>query len=536
MLKALIKKELSELAAAYFISKKTGKKHSWEGCLGLMLLLACAAVSMGFAFFGMGMLFSFGFAEQGLNWLYYAMMGMIAVFFALIGEAFAVYSMLYKPKDNDLILSMPIPPRYILLARMSTLYLMSVLFTAVVFIPAMIAYRISVGSAALSVIFCFILIFVLALIALALACLLGWLVALVASKLKGNKAVISVLVSVALMTVYYVAYFRMNKLLNSAVENAEAISGFIKTRLIPLHHLGLAALGSPLYMLLFTLGGVALFVLVWLVLSKNFIGLVTNEKQRARAALRGGEIKAGSVMGSLLSREFRHFTSSAAYMLNCGFGAIMLLAAAVLVLVKSETILAAIEGITASVPMMGAALPCLAAAALMLTVATNCISAPSVSLEGANIWIVQSMPVEARSVLEAKILLHAIINGAAALIACVLFSAGLRLSALDAVLMTLCVLGFVLLTAVYGLMINIKKPRLDWTNETVPIKQGASVAISMFSGWGFVLLFGATGLAACVFAGVQVFLAVMLVVELGAALLIYRWITTRGAQIFATLQ
>ena len=45
----------------------------------------------------------------GLGWLYFAMMGLIAVLLGAFGSVFTTYSTLYLAKDNDLLLSLPIP-------------------------------------------------------------------------------------------------------------------------------------------------------------------------------------------------------------------------------------------------------------------------------------------------------------------------------------------------------------------------------------------------------------------------------------------
>ena len=535
MLKALIKKEFAELGAAYQINKKTGQRRSKGGIAGIAILLIFAGLSMGAAFLGMGMLFADGFSGKGFDWLYFAMMGLIAVAFATIGEVFAAYSALYKPKDNELLLSMPIPSRTILLARMTTLYIMSLLFTAVVFIPAMIAWWITCGAGAVSVIFCIILMFALALVALLLACFLGWVVAMIASRIRGNKAILTVIISVILITVYYVVYFRLNKLLHSAVDNAGAIAEFIKTRLFPFHHFGLAALGSPLHLLLFV-GGLALvFVLVWLLLAKNFTKLVTNERQNKKAVLRGDEIRTASVSKALLGREFKHFTSSAAYMLNCGLGLIIAVGASIFALIKSEAIRTAIFGVTESAPMLRALIPCAAALALMFALGLNLITAPSVSLEGSSLWIVQSMPVDTKKVLRAKLLLHIILNGAAGVICGILLGMALGLKAFEIFAAAACVLGFVVLTANIGLAMNLKRPMLDWTNETIPIKQGASVVFSMLISMGIMAVFTGLAFAFSLLIGGAPYMLAMAAIEIGVALLIRRWVMSRGAEIFAKL-
>lgn len=540
MLKALIKKQFAELAAVYSFNKKKGQQRSKGGAVGLMILLAFGALSIAFAFFGMGMLFSSSFVPMGLDWLHFAMMGMIAVFVSLVGEVFATYSMLYNAKDNELLLSMPIPSRTILLSRMVTLYIMSVFFVALAFVPATIAYFLNAPFSAAALIFCIILVFVLALIALTLACLLGWVVALIGSLIKGNKAVITVIISVVLLAGYYVVYFRLNKLLQSAVNNAEGIATAIKGYIVPFYYNGMAAVGSLPHMLIFTAGAIVLFALALLLLSKNFNRIVTKKQGAKAVRYNSGEIKRSGVESALLGREFKRLTSSAAYMLNCGLGVIMMIGVSILALVKSEAIRSALASIAAQAPFAAALVPAALVVAMMFLLSMNPFTAPSVSLEGSNIWILQTMPVDAKHALRAKRCMHYIINGLTALICSVMLGVAFGLGAVDIILVAACSLAFVVLTGAAGLAINLKKPFLDWTNETVAVKQGASVVISLFGGWGFAIVIG--GLAA-IFAlalnggaaAMRIFLAAAAVLQLVIAWLIVRWIDTKGARIFEKL-
>ena len=42
--------------------------------------------------------------------------------------------------------------------------------------------------------------------------------------------------------------------------------------------------------------------------------------------------------------------------------------------------------------------------------------------------------------------------------------------------------------AVFGLFMGVIKPVLTWTNELTPIKQSASVMVTMFGGFGYTAL------------------------------------------------
>ena len=63
--------------------------------------------------------------ESGLTWVYFAMMGLIAVTFSIIGGIFTTKAKLYEAKDNDFLLSMPVSTKTILFVRMVSLYLFS---------------------------------------------------------------------------------------------------------------------------------------------------------------------------------------------------------------------------------------------------------------------------------------------------------------------------------------------------------------------------------------------------------------------------
>ena len=47
--------------------------------------------------------------HAGMDWMYFALMGLIAVLLGAFGSVFNTYAGLYLPKGNELLLSMPIP-------------------------------------------------------------------------------------------------------------------------------------------------------------------------------------------------------------------------------------------------------------------------------------------------------------------------------------------------------------------------------------------------------------------------------------------
>ena len=58
----------------------------------------------------------------------------------VIGSVFNTYASLYQAKDNDLLMSLPIPALYILLIRVAGVYIVGLFYQLLVMIPTAIVY------------------------------------------------------------------------------------------------------------------------------------------------------------------------------------------------------------------------------------------------------------------------------------------------------------------------------------------------------------------------------------------------------------
>lgn len=100
-------------------------------------------------------------------------------------------------------------------------------------------------------------------------------------------------------------------------------------------------------------------------------------------------------------------------MLNCSLGTLIMIAMAVVCLVKGQYVVDMITktpGLPDGVLIIGACIAVCAAASM------NDLTAPSISLEGKNLWIVRSLPVTSWQILRAKLRMHVILTLIPALI------------------------------------------------------------------------------------------------------------------------
>ena len=531
MTKALLKKQMREVFAWVYRNRKTGQNRSGKGLVGYILLYLVLFAYLGYLFYIMGDALCAPLTEAGFGWLYMALMGLVGVALGVFGSVFNTYTSLYQAKDNDLLLSMPIRPSRILMARLSGVYMMGLMYELIVMVPAVIVFFLNTQTGIAGILFTLLLPFVLSFFVLTLSCILGFFVALIAGRLK-NAKIVTVALCLLFLAAYYYFYMKAFEMLQGILADPAGLAGAIRGTLYPFYHMGLAAGGNAVSMLIFTAIVAVLLGVVVLVLSRSFLSLVTRNRGEKRVRVRQKAIRAGSGCGALLRKELRRFMGSTTYMLNCGLGIVLMVVAAAALVIKAadvRVVMAALFG-----PGSGMA-ALLAVAALCMMVSMNDLTAPSVSLEGKNLWIVQVFPVKPAQVLYAKLKLHLLLT----LIPAALLTAAalvvLQPEPVYFLLIPVAVGLFAVLMGLVGLCLGLKMPNLSWTDETVPVKQSLSVMLTLFGGWVIVLGLGGLYFAVAQWIAPAVYLGLASVLLAGASAVLFGWLRTRGAAIFRWL-
>lgn len=544
MFKALLKKQLTELIMVYFPQRGRSRKKDKDAAaevrkrnfsVGMVVLFAFLWLMMSIAFVGMAELFAGTFIPAGLDWLYFAMLGMLALFLSVFGSVFNTYSTLFHAKDNELLLSMPIKPSMILTVRMISVYTSGIMWSAMAWIPAILVYCMRGNPSSASVVFSILILFLISMLGTVLSCMLGWIVALVSGRLK-NKTFVTVLLSFVLIGAYYFIYFRLNSFLQCVAQNGEQISKSIQKWVYPVYQLGLAATGGGVPMLIFSAICIAAAALCIVILSRTFIRIVTSNKGTTKKVYKEREAKQSSVAVALVKKEVSRLFASATYMLNSGLGLVLMVGITILVIVKRADIVALFDGADEINAMILHRILPVVATAGVFTISSMCaFTAPSISLEGKNLWILRTSPVSAYDVLTAKVGFHVILTALPCALLTVTLGVALQTDVITILLMLVATLLFVWLNAVAGLALNLKKPMLDWTNEAVPVKQSMPVAIVMFGGMIVGLAVGGGYFFLAALIPAWAYLIICAALTAGGAALITHWLKTKGARIFDNL-
>lgn len=534
MLKTLIKKQFTELFQTYFVNKKTGKARSKKGTVLLFVFLGFLFLALGFAFYMMANGIGKAILGGDLNWLYFALMGLIAMALGVFGSVFNTYASVYLPKDNELLISLPIPTKTLLLARLFGVYLTSFMYSAWVWIPTIIAYYVIVPVNVFSVIFTILMTFVIGTFVAILSCILGWVVALISAKTKG-KSFITLLLSLAVFILYYFVYFKMINSIEEVIAHIGEIGNTVKTWLHYLYFLGKGADGDALSMLIVTVITATLAVVCIFVLSKTFLKLSTVSVSDGKKSKAPEGYSKRSIKSALVRREFKHFTSVSTWMLNGGFGLMLLPVIAVVVLIKSGDIREFLPVIISEFSVFYELLPLLLAVAVCFILSVSAILPVSVSMEGKTLWQLQSLPVKSLDILHAKESMSVQLCTYPSVLFIIICGIVFSLSWWEIALAIVAVLGYILVISDFGLFLNLKMPNFSWDNVASLTKQSAPVVISMFSGWIFCAVI-------CVGSFYLSKIVASWIILIGFILLLYvlyfilnKWLKTKGVEIFESL-
>lgn len=539
MLKVLIKKQLLEIGDRLFRStrkgqrKKNGKRHKGKGMLifSLILVVYLLAMIAAGAWGVSGPLF-----KVGVGWLFYLVFGGAAILLGTIGSVFNTYTTLYLSKDNDLLLSMPIPLRDVILSRLLGVYITGLGYSAVVSLPAVVVGWIRGSVSAATLIGGLLWVLVLSLIVFGLSCLLGWVVARISQRLK-NKSFITVLIGLVMIGLYYFVYFKTMGKIGDLLNNVLIIGGKIKSSLYPIYLFGRFPEGDWLAMLAWTGGVLLALALIWFLLQHSFLSVATSTPAGKHAVYREKKSKQTSVSSALLRREWYRFSGSATYMLNCGLGVVFLLAMPLAILFLPKQMPAELESVAQTMlpEEMKGVVPVFLGAVLAMLGSMVTITAPSVSLEGKTLWQIQSLPVEPWRILRAKLMLHLAVTAIPSLFCFLVITVLVPATLAQKLLVFGIDVLFTVFFALFGLMAGVKWANLGWKNETAAVKQSGTVAFSMLASMGLTIAFGGLYFWFGWRIGATAYLGIAALLLLAANAAMLAWLRGPGARRFEEL-
>ena len=181
-----------------------------------------------------------------------------------------------------------------------------------------------------------------------------------------------------------------------------------------------------------------------------------------------------SVFFALYKKEMGRFLSSYMAVLNAGLGVILLCVFSVFLLFNSLQKIEEYSGIENINEYLSNLAPIFIASMLTL----SCPAASAISLEGKNIWILQSSPVEVKTILNSKIAVNLTLHLIGYMISIFVFVLKIDMNPVQVINLIIVPVCYSLFITVIGVSLNKKYPNYEWESEMMVVKQSMPVIVS----------------------------------------------------------
>ena len=445
---------------------------------------------------------------------------------AFVFTFFKTNGYLFQFKEYDMLMSLPFEARTVAACKFLYMYINSLPWYISISLAMMIGYGYFARPGILVYPLWFVLSVFLPVIPMVISAFLGFLIARISSGFRKNNIIQTILTFVFIIFCFSLRFiltdlFQNNKV-QQTLETTSQITDSAAGIYLPAKWFSDAVTKyDVLGILLLTGASILLFAVVFRIVGNSYRNINSALKSHAAAKkYRMTAQKKRSVVAAVAFKEYKRLTGSTAYMTNGAVGEILaaLLGLVTLIIGFNRIIAMVTQGAPVDSAMLQPAIPFIVYFFIGMVATTAC----SPSLEGKNYWIVQSLPIEKKTLYQGKMLFNMFLSVPFMefSILCICISAGAPVP--DTILYL--ILGFMLcaFSTAWGCVCGVRHMRLDWENEIEVIKQGSAVTIYMLPNM-FVVM-GLTVLV--VFLGTRMdhkLLALILILAAAAlALLSYR--------------
>lgn len=391
-------------------------------------------------------------------------------------------STIFDSKYNDLLFAMPIKPKTILLSRIMTLLTMNYITTLVIMVPALLIFGIFFKMSVTYYIFALLSVLFTPFLPVTLASVIGYIIAFLTSRVKVATKVFETIFTFLFFGIFIICYSFAGKIFDLALANFEKIDIFInKYGFILKYITNTLSYCDFLSMLKFV--GVNLLLLIILVWALSIGFLKTSQKlaenTTSKKMIKNISYTKNKVLKTLTLKELKNMFSIPTYIFNSLFGVVILLFAAIASFFISKDQIFGMINI-GQIDMNSYISIMILSAALFIVGMSN-TTCSSISLEGNKFWIIKSLPINFKKVLDSKILTNMITVSVPTTFSLLIICINFKINIIETLFIILISVVLNVIVSQFGLLINLAFPKLDFETEIQVIKQSTSSFISVFS-------------------------------------------------------
>lgn len=424
--------------------------------------------------------------------LQFIVLSIFAFFISILTLVEGIYksgSLMFNCHDDQLLLSLPIERRTVLFIRIFKFYIFELLFSSMFMISLVLAYvRWADNLNWTFFLTSFAMLFVLPIIPIVLSCIIGAITASLSSRFKYKNLAQILITMMALLIIMYCSY-NLDGIFEYLAKHASSINDFIIKVYYPAGlYANLAINFNFKDLIVFIIVNILILTIMIFVLSKFYfkinsrLKMVTTTK---KVNVKELNYKSNSIYVSLVKKELNTFFKTPVFIVNAGFGLVLFLVMVIGVVLKFDSIVAIFTSPTTlnvSKKLIMNNLSLLILLLISFTAFMTSITNSVISLEGKNINILKSLPIEVKTILMSKIFSSLVLTTPVLLLGDMILFIKLKISIIEALLLLILSILIPLVSHFIGLIINLKFPKLDAENSTEVVKQSTSSFMAVMIG------------------------------------------------------
>ncbi|MBQ6321211.1 hypothetical protein IJI17_03280 [Candidatus Saccharibacteria bacterium] len=444
------------------------------------------------AIFSYAQTMTWSLKEAGLQ---HAVLAAFIVFTAVLTLIEGVYKasgLLFNCRDNDLLMALPLKKTEIVGIRILKFYAFEVLYNALFLAPAILAYMLNAEWGVGFVVAVVMMILVLPVLPITLACIIGAVTTVLATKFKKQNAAQTIL-TLIFLTAIIVLSFEAGQLIDGFGDVAEALNA----KITELYYPARAVIN---YMVLdFNIVECAKFLAIHVAVAVGLVALMGRFYFDIVSRANGGNVtrktkalgfKQHTPTVAIIKKELNRYFNTPVLVSNTCMGLILFIIAIIAVTVKSEDLIATLvaEDFPMSAEEVRAYLPTVNMVCVMFAGLMTFITTTMISLEGKAFDMLKTLPVSGRRVILAKILTAMMIILPFLLVGDLVMFVKFRFSVIEMLLVLAATVIVPLVTETVGILIDLKFARFDAESDAEVVKQSTGVLVASFFGLGMTIV------------------------------------------------
>ena len=374
---------------------------------------------------------------------------------------FTLNVLLFEGNDYDMLQSLPISKGDIIASKLLIVYIFAFCFTCGMMLPGMVVH-VLITHAYLQLAFGILSLVFVPIMPIGIAIIFGVGILYVASFAKHTivlKILLSILLFIGLMIGIYF------------IQDIGSLSTVMGLQMLHIYPLSLIVLKSNL---LYACISIIVSVLIFYMLTWKY-EVLHKLSTKHRVIYHDATFKHHSAFHALYQKELKRFFGSYLAVINQGFSVIMLVLGSVLLVFVPPTVLFSMLKVSQIPVNVVDYIPLVIAGMLAFTFP----SASSLSLEGKNLWIIQTAPVKMLDIIFSKISVTLSLHLIGYVCAIIAVFLRFSLSVEQVIAVLLIPLAYSIFTAILGFALDYRFANYSWDNEVVPIKQNLQVGLTM---------------------------------------------------------